>query len=163
MARSSSSPTTTADREILQRRTFEAPRDLVFEAWTDPAHVARWWGPDGFTTTVQQMDVRPGGLWRFIMHGPDGTDYDNRAVYIEVSRPERLVFDHGADVDDDPNSFHVTVTFDDHGGRTEVTMTSVFKTAQARDAVVLFGAIELGKQTLNHLADYLRELQEGAR
>ncbi|MBW3628767.1 MAG: SRPBCC domain-containing protein, partial [Gemmatimonadetes bacterium] len=104
-------PEGTSDREIVMTRVFDAPRELVFDAWTDPAHVAEWYGPNGFSLTVHEMDVRPGGTWRFIMHGPDGTDYPNRIVYREVVRPERLEYDHGGDQDDDPARFQVTVTF----------------------------------------------------
>ncbi|HEU0053538.1 MAG TPA: SRPBCC domain-containing protein, partial [Longimicrobium sp.] len=88
-------PFPTADREVVQSRVFDAPRELVFDAWTDPAAVAEWFGPDGFTITTYEMDVRPGGVWRFTMHGPDGTDFPNRVDYHEVVRPERLVYDQG--------------------------------------------------------------------
>src|SRR5207253_3226800 len=70
--------TPTAEREIIATRIFEAPREVVFRMWTDPNHIVRWWGPNGFTTTMQEMDVRPGGVWQFIMHGPDGRDYPNK-------------------------------------------------------------------------------------
>jgi uncharacterized protein YndB with AHSA1/START domain len=81
--------TTPNDREIAMTRVFDAPRELVFKAYTDPALTPQWWGPRGFTTTVDQMDVRPGGVWRFVMHGPDGTDYPNKIVYTETVRSER--------------------------------------------------------------------------
>ena len=159
MTENSSPVAARTDREIVQRRTFNASRDLVFEMWTDPNHIAQWWGPDGFTTTVHEMDARPGGVWRFIMHGPDGTDYDNRVSYIEVTKPARLIFTQDSDRDDDPNQFHVTVTFEERNGQTELTMTALFDTPQARDVVIGFGAVELGKQTLNHLADYLATMK----
>lgn len=72
--------------------------------WTDPKHIA-WWGPNGFTNTIHEMNVKPGGVWRFIMHGPDGTDYPNKILFIEVVKPERLVYTHGSDEDNDPNQF----------------------------------------------------------
>ena len=75
---------------IVTTRVFDAPRDLVWAAWTDPAHLAQWWGPDGFTTTTSAYDLRPGGTWRFMMHGPDGSDYPNRITFDEIVRPERL-------------------------------------------------------------------------
>src|SRR5271167_1774957 len=81
-----------ADREILITRDFDAPRELVWQAMTDPAQVVKWWGPRGFTTTIEEMDVRPGGTWRHVMHGPDGADYPNRCVFKEVARPRRIVF-----------------------------------------------------------------------
>ena len=145
----------TADREIVQIREFDAPRELVWAAFTEPDHFPHWFGPRGFTITLHEMDVRVGGRNRFIMHGPDGTDYPNRMDYLEVVRPERLVFWHSDDLDDDPNRFHVTVTFEDLGGRTRLTMRSLFATPEARAAVVSFGAIELGAQTLDKLAEWL--------
>jgi uncharacterized protein YndB with AHSA1/START domain len=148
----------TSDREIVLSREYDAPRELVWRAYTDPAHLPNWWGPNGFTNTVHEMDVRPGGRWRFIMHGPDGKDWPNRIVYHEVVAPERLAFLHGDDVDDDPGAFQVTVTFDDLGGRTRVTQKMVFATAAQRAGVEQFGAVELGKQTLDKLAAYLRTM-----
>ena len=150
--------TDTSDREIVLSREYDAPRELVWRAYTDPAHLPNWWGPNGFTNTVHEIDVRPGGRWRFIMHGPDGTDHPNRIVYQEVTRPERLVFLHGEDVDDDPGAFHVTVTFDDLDGRTRVTQRMLFATAAQKKGVEQFGAVELGKQTLDKLAAYLRTM-----
>jgi uncharacterized protein YndB with AHSA1/START domain len=100
--------TVTSDREITITRVFDAPRELVFEAWTDPEQVVRWFGPNGFTTTVHEMDARPGGIWRFTMHGPDGADYPNRVEFIEVVKPERLVYNHGPDAGSEGLSFRST-------------------------------------------------------
>ena len=83
-----------SDRELTATRIFDAPRELVFKMWTEAGHVTKWWGPDGFRTTIQRMDVRPGGEWRFIMHGPDGRDYINHKVFKEIVPPERIVYDH---------------------------------------------------------------------
>src|SRR5271170_6970154 len=85
----------TADREIVISRVFDAPRELVWQAWTDPKQVVRWWGPNGFTTTIEVMDVRPGGVWKHVMLGPDGTNYPNESLFQEVVSPERIVFAHG--------------------------------------------------------------------
>src|SRR5579884_4127269 len=82
-------------RIIVGMREFDAPRALVFSAWTDPKHLAQWWGPNGFTTTTSSFDMRPGGVWRFVMHGPDGRDYQNRITFEEIVPPERLVYRHG--------------------------------------------------------------------
>jgi uncharacterized protein YndB with AHSA1/START domain len=148
----------TADREIVQTRVFDAPPELVWRAWTDPKHMAAWFGPKGFTTTVQEMEVKPGGRTRFIMHAPDGTDYDNRMIYEEVVPPERLVYAHGSDKDNDPEAFHVTVTFENVGGKTKLTMRSVLPTIEQFERVKSFGAIELGQQTLEKLAEHLRKM-----
>src|ERR1700704_5823970 len=143
MAAEQEDGTSTTDREIVTTRVVDAPREHVFEAWTDPKHVAQWWGPNGFTNTIQEMDVRPGGVWRLIMHGPDGVDHPNRIVYIEVVKPERLVYNHGGPEEDEHGQFHVTVTFDEEDGKTRVTMRSIFPTAEERDQVIKeHGALE---------------------
>src|SRR4029079_5782761 len=103
-----------AQNEIAATRVFDAPRELVWRMWTDPDHVIHWWGPNGFTNTIHEMDVRPGGVWRFVMHGPDGVDYQNKIIFREVVRPERLVYDHVSGP-----KFHVTVTFAEQAGKTE--------------------------------------------
>ena len=145
-----------AEREIVLTRVFDAPRTRVFKAWTDPAQVGRWWGPAGFTNTVIEMDVRPGGVWRFIMHGPDGVDYKNRVVYDEVAPPECLVYTHDDDGEDESPPFHVTVTFAEQDGKTTLTMRSRFITAAERDRVVTeYGAIEGAHQMLDRLTAYL--------
>jgi uncharacterized protein YndB with AHSA1/START domain len=141
------------DREIVFTRVLDAPRDLVFKAWTESMHVAQWWGPHGYTTTIHEMDVRPGGVWRFIMHGPDGRDYHNHIVYKEVVRPERLAYSQtGEGVD-----FEATVTFAVEGGtKTKLTLRLIFPTATERDRVEKeFGAVEGGKQTLERLSRYV--------
>lgn len=140
---------------IVVTRLVDAPRELVWQAWTEPKHIAQWWGPNGFTNTIQAMEVKPGGVWRFVMHGPDGTDWPNKIVYREVVRPERLVYDHSGEGANDPHRFHVTVTFADQGGKTRITMASLFPSLDARNAVLKFGAVEGGAQTLDRLANYL--------
>ncbi|MBM9575860.1 SRPBCC family protein [Leptospira sp. 201903070] len=149
----------TKDREITASRVFDAPRELVWKVWTDPNHIGKWWGPNGFTNTIETMEVKPGGIWKLIMHGPDGTDYPNRIVYIEVVKPERLVYKHGSDLEDHPGDFHVTVTFEEENGKTRLTMLSLFQTAAARDEVVeKYGAIEGMNQTLDRLRNYLTKI-----
>jgi uncharacterized protein YndB with AHSA1/START domain len=143
--------TGTADREIVATRVFDAPRELVFQMWTDPKHVAQWWGPKGFTTTTYEMDVRPGGVWRFVMHGPDGVDYQNKIVYIEIVKPERLVYSHSGGA-----QFRSTVTFAEQGGKTKLTVRMLFESATELDRVVKkFGAIEGLNQTLDRLEEHL--------
>lgn len=147
---------TTTDREIILSRVFDASPDLVFEVWTDPEHSRHWWGPRGFTTTTHAMELRPGGAWRYTMHGPDGRDYENLITFLEVSRPTRLVYKHGGNKDTEPVNFEVTVTFENLGGKTRVTMRSLFPSAHAKDFVVkTYGAVEGGKQHLERLAEYL--------
>lgn len=144
------------DREVVISRVIFASRERVWNAWTDPNQVPLWWGPNGFRNTFHKFDMRVGGTWEFIMHGPDGTDYPNRLIFREIKEYERLVFAHDSNIDNDPNGFHTEVTFEDQGDMTKVTMTSVFKSAEARNLVVeKFGAIEGGNQTLGRLEAHL--------
>ena len=145
----------TSNRELIIARVLDAPRALVFQAWIEAGHVVHWWGPRGFTTTIHEMDVRPEGVWRFSMHGPDGTEYPNRIAYEEVLRPERIVFSHGSDDPSDPEQFHVAISFEELGNRTRLTMHSVFKTAAQLARVKSSGAVEGGISTLDRLAEYL--------
>jgi uncharacterized protein YndB with AHSA1/START domain len=150
-------PTTWAlDREVVLVRVLDAPRDAVFRAWTDAAQFCQWFGPAGFTCIVHEMDVRPGGRARFDMTSADGILYTNRFDYLEIVADERLVLDHGSDIDDDPGRFRVTLTFDAQSdGKTVLTLRQLHPTVEQRQAVVGFGAVELGLQTMQKLADHL--------
>jgi uncharacterized protein YndB with AHSA1/START domain len=144
------------DREIVLSRVINAPRAKVFEAWTRAEHLLQWFGPAGFTIENIECDVRVGGRWRFVMVAPDGTRFNNRMVFLEVVVPELLVIDHGADVDDDPGRFRVTVTFDEQGdGKTVLTLRQLHPTTEQRKATIGFGAVELGYQTLAKLAQHV--------
>jgi uncharacterized protein YndB with AHSA1/START domain len=150
----------TPDREIVTSRLFDAPREVVWEAFTDPKQVVQWWGPNGFTTTIHEMDVRPGGKWRHTMHGPDGTNYPNASVFKEVVKPERIVYGHGGGREGGgPGAnFEATWTFEAQGKKTLLTGRMVFPTAAARELVVKeYGAIEGAVQTFARLAEYLDE------
>jgi len=157
MAEGSKPANESTDREIVITRVFDAPRELVFEVWTDPKHVAQWWGPNGFTTTIHEMDVRPGGVWRHTMHGPDGKDYPNKSTFIEVVKPERIVYSHSGGRKGDPGAqFEATWTFEAQGNKTKLTLRMVFPSAAARDGVVkTYNAIEGGNQTLDRLGEQL--------
>lgn len=115
----------TNDREIVTTRVIDAPRERVFEAWIDPAHLARWWGPKGFTSTFQTFDPRPGGPWRFVLHGPDGAEYANENVFVEVVRPGRIAFRHLSPV----HGFLLTATLDEQGEQTRLTFRMTFDSA----------------------------------
>jgi len=137
MAARTSVAAKSAERELFIARVFDAPRRLVFKAWTQPDRAARWCGPYGFITISCEMDIRPGGAWRRCMRAPDGTEHRKRGVYREIIEPERLVFTY-ADEDSDghlgPETL-VTVTFADLGGKTEITLhQAVFESVTARDA-----------------------------
>jgi uncharacterized protein YndB with AHSA1/START domain len=132
-------------REIVTTRVFDAPRERVFRAWTDPEHLVRWWGPKGFTSTFQAFDLRPGGVWRFVMHGPDGVDYKNKSVFVEIVRPKRIVFQHVSGP-----AFLVTATFAEQAGKTKVTFQMLFETAAACEKVKGF-AVEANEQNFDRL------------
>jgi uncharacterized protein YndB with AHSA1/START domain/dihydrofolate reductase len=148
----------TADREIVMSRVISAPRELVFEAFTQVRHLSRWWGPDGFSTTTRSFDFRAGGDWDFVMHGPDGTDYQNWITWREIVPPERIALLHG-ESREDPDAFESVLTFEPAGDATRIDMRTVFRTKELRDeAVEKYHAIEGGEQTLHNLAAYVVEL-----
>lgn len=150
-------------RSMVAIRIFDAPRELVFAAWTDPKHLEQWWGPTGFTTTTHSIDIREGGVWRFVMHGPDGRDYQNRITYDEIVRPERIVYHHGGGDDVEPVQFRTTVTFEDVGGKTRLTLQAVFPSAEERDRVIReYGADKGMVQTLARLEAHIASMARKA-
>ena len=159
---SSTADSETADREMVITRVINAPREKVFAAFSDAEHFGNWWGPNGFRTTVYEMNVRPGGASRYMMHGPDGKDYPNTVEYLEVVAPERLVYRHGAEqnLSDDPHCFHVTITFEAVQGKTLVTLRSLFPSSKYLDTAKKFGAVEGGQQTLARLDAFLSSSED---
>jgi uncharacterized protein YndB with AHSA1/START domain len=144
------------DREIVLSRVIAAPRERVFQAWTDPTQIVQWFGPDGFKVESLECNIRAGGRWRFVFTAPDGTRYDNRMVFLRVEAPRLIEIEHGSDKDEDPARFHVTVTFDEQSnGKTVLTMRQLHPTKEQRDAKIGFGAVEFGHQTLGKLARHL--------
>lgn len=132
-------------REIVTTRIVDAPRDRVFKAWSDPGQLALWWKPTGFTNTFHEFDLRPGGAWRFVMRAPDDIDYQNESVFVEIVKPERIVFDHITGP-----RFTLAASFEDLGRKTRVTFRQVFQSAALRDKVVAF-AVEANEQNLDRL------------
>ena len=120
-----------ADREIVSRRVFDAPRELVFRAFSDPSVLARWWGPAGFANTFQEFDLRPGGAWRLVMRGPDGAEYQLEKHFVEVTAPERIVFDHVQPM----HHFRMTMTFAEDSGKTRLTWQMAFDSAEEAETV----------------------------
>lgn len=145
-------------REIVIRRLINAPRELVFDAWTNAEHIGNWWGPEGFTTTTYAMDVRPGGVWDFVMHGPDGRDYKNKITYTDVVKPERLAYKHAGEGADGGVRFLSTVTLGEMFGQTSLALRMVFESAEEREQnVKKYHSIEGGKQTLARLAQHVEK------
>jgi uncharacterized protein YndB with AHSA1/START domain len=144
------------DREIVLSRVIAAPRERVFQAWSDPKQITQWFGPDGFKVESLECDIRAGGRWRFVYTGPDGTRYENRMVFLRIEAPRLIEIEHGSDKDNDPAQFHVTVTFDAQSdGKTVLTLRQLHPTKEQRDATIGFGAVEFGYQTLGKLARHL--------
>jgi uncharacterized protein YndB with AHSA1/START domain len=156
--RDSPAQSATADREIVISRVIDGPRELVFEAFTEVLHLSRWWGPEGFTTATRTFEFRVGGEWVFVMHGPDGTDYQEWICWTEITPPERIALLHG-ERRGDPNAFESVLTFASDGASTRIEMRAVFPTKELRDeAVEKYHAIEGGQQTLGNLAAYVVEM-----
>lgn len=137
MATGTGAASKSAERELVITRMFDAPRTLVFRAWTEPEHMMRWRGPKGFAVTVLDHELRPGGAYRIHMRSPEGTDHWLRGVYREIVEPERLVFTWAWE-DEHGRPGHetlVTVTFEELDGRTRLTLhQAVFESVTARDA-----------------------------
>lgn len=169
MAARNESVTESADREFVITRVFDAPRSLAFKAWTDPKHMAQWWGPHNYTNPVCEMDVRPGGAWRIVMRGPDGADHPAKGVYREIVEPERLVMtiNHSELSEEwhdlvNPNRDKrmgkpalealMTATFEEHQGKTTLTVRMRFESGAVRDALLKIGMSEGWSQCLERLA-----------
>lgn len=143
-------------RDIMIERRIDAPRELVFEVFTKPEHLARWWGPDGFSLTTLAFDFRVGGAWRFVMHGPDGRDYQNRLVFDVIDPPARLVARHGGGDDVERVSHELRISLEAEGDQTRLVWRLVFPSIAERDRIAReYGAIEGGRQTIQRLADYV--------
>jgi uncharacterized protein YndB with AHSA1/START domain len=143
----------TADREFVHSRLIAAPPERVFAAFAEPARLARWWGPEGFSSTFHQFDLRPGGAWRFVLHGPDGTDYPNENRFVEVAPPRRIVLEHLSET----HHFELTITFAEADGQTRVGWRQVFDTAAERERVASL-VLAANEQNLDRLAAEVRRV-----
>ena len=145
--------TTPSDREIVLTRVFDAPRNLVFYAFTKPELLKRWFGPRGFSLVVCEVDLRVGGSWRFVLRGPDGKDMGMRGVYREIAPPGRSV--HTESFDDFPGESIVTTVLTEHGGRTTLTATVLYPSKEVRDAVIDSGMEHGAAETYDKLSEML--------
>ena len=143
----------TLSKELRMNRIFKAPVNLMWEVWTSPDHIAKWWGPDGFTTTIHKMDFQEGGEWLLTLHGPDGTNYPNKSIFKEIIPNERIVSEHF-----NPH-FITTVIFESLGDETRVIWSMEFDTAELREIVIKAHKADQGlKQNLDRLGEYLSTL-----
>jgi len=143
-----------SDREIVMERVFNAPRELVFKAYTDPNLIPKWWGPRRYTTTVDKMDVKVGGVWRFVQRDVAGNEYAFNGEYREIAPPKRLSYTF--EFEGMPG--HVlleTVTFEEHDGQTKVTVTSLFRSAEDRDGMLQSGMEQGANESQDRLAELL--------
>ncbi|MGZ4031346.1 MAG: SRPBCC family protein [Tumebacillaceae bacterium] len=136
--------------ELISSRVFDASVERVFEAWTNPELLAKWWGPQGFTNTFHEFELRPGGTWRFDMHGPDGVTYPNHNTFVEIVPLEQIVLDHVY-----APEFRVTATFEDLGGRSKVTFHQQFKKTEEFEQLKTM-CMTANEQNLDRLGDVLR-------
>ena len=142
-----------SDREIVSTRIFDASRDTLFKAFANPDELTQWWGPKGFTTTIQEFDFRPGGICRLVLHGPNGTDYHNEKVFVEIIKPERIVFRHLQPMHD----FEMAMIFSEAVGRkTKLTWRMVFDSAEAC-AKIRSLVTEANEQNYDRLEAFLKK------
>lgn len=144
------------DREIVISRVINAPRSLVYAAWTDPDQIQQWFGPEGMTIRTKEINLSPGGSWRFDMIAADGTLYTNRMVFLRIEAPALIEVEHGSDEENDPGKFRMLVTFDEQSnGKTVLTLRQMHPSRHQRDTAIGFGAVEYGGETLSKLARHL--------
>lgn len=145
----------TLNRELNISRLINAPRELVWEAFTNPGHIKNWWGPNGFTNTIFKMEFKKDGEWEFIMHGPDGTDYKNKNIFKEIIKPEKIVFEHIS-----APKHITTILFIEEEKRTLLKWHMLFQSAEQLEQVIrTFKADEGLKQNINRLEDYLKNIK----
>ncbi len=160
------------DRELVLTRTFDAPRKLVYKVWTDPKHITKWWGPQHFTAPVCEVDLRPGGAYRYVMRSPDGMDFPVSGKFIEIVSGERLVYSDDSfeqkdmwktllgkslpDVDFSTIQSIITVTFEDDGDGTKLTLITRFVSNEVRDAMLQMQMAEGWTQSLEKFAKELK-------
>ena len=143
-----------SDREIVSSRVFDAPCELVFQAFSEPEHLAVWWGPNGFTNTIDVFDFRVDGVWRITMHGPDGVDYHNESVFLEVAPLERVVYFHRLPF----HEFQMTMVFAEQGGQTRLTWRMLFESIEECEKIRKF-VVPANEQNFDRLAAHLRTMR----
>ena len=146
-----------SDQEIVMERVFNAPRELVFKAHTDPNLISQWWGPRRYTTVVDKMDLRVGGVWRFVQHDADGNEFAFNGVYREIVPPERLSYTF--EFEGMPGHVLVeTVTFEEQNGKTKVTVTGLYQSVEDRDGMLQSGMEEGANESYERLVELLGSL-----
>lgn len=148
------------DREIVLSRVIDAPRSVVYSAWTDPDQIQQWFGPEGMAIETKEIDLKPGGVWRFDMVVRGGPRYSNRMVFLRMEPPALIEVEHGSDQDNDPGRFRMLVTFDEQSnGKTVITLRQMHPSKAQRETKIGFGAVEYGAQTLEKLARHVAKVR----
>ncbi|TGM56712.1 SRPBCC domain-containing protein [Leptospira vanthielii] len=149
------------NNKVTYKRYFDVPADLLFEVWSEGEHLTEWWGPDGFTLTIQRLDFSNGGIWEFVMHGPDGHDYKNKIQFIDIQKPHFISYKHLGDGEGDEDvNFQSKIIFEKAGNGTNLVMEQQFTSKQELERVnEKYGAIEGGKQHIGNLAKYLEKIK----
>jgi uncharacterized protein YndB with AHSA1/START domain len=143
-------------RELNISRLLNATVELVWEMWINPEHLQNWWGPEGFTNTITKMDVKPGGEWDLVMHGPDGIDYKNKSIFKEIVEYKKIVYEHITGP-----KFIATINFEERGNTTFITWNMLFETAEEFIRTVkTFKADEGLKQNVEKLSEYIRQFNK---
>lgn len=153
--------TVVEENKVTYKKYFDVPVDLLFEVWSKPEHLMEWWGPDGFTLTIKSLDFSNGGIWEFIMHGPDGHDYQNKIQFINIHKPKSILYKHIGDGEGDEDvNFQSRIIFEAAGEGTNLIMEQIFSSKQELERVnEKYGAIEGGKQHIGNLAKYLEKIK----
>lgn len=160
MSKKNDPTTDSSEREFVMERIFDAPRELVFKAFSECKHLTHWWGPKGWTLPVCQMDFRPGGIWFYCMRGPAGEDACGKATYREIVEPERIVYtdafaDTAGNVLEGMPEIVVTLIFAEHGGKTKLTNQALFASVTDKETTLAMGMVEGLTETLDRLETYL--------
>lgn len=142
----------TAEREIVVERLIDAPREMVYAAFTEQEHAEKWWVTNG---TTHEWHAEPGGAWRYTMPGHDGSPAHFKVTFVEFDKPQRFVYDYGMDMENAPEPVRTTVTFEDEGGKTRVTLQLRFATAEEREQAAQYGAAGGASQALKALDEYV--------
>ncbi|MCB0404729.1 MAG: SRPBCC domain-containing protein [Bdellovibrionales bacterium] len=148
------------NNKVTYKRHFDVPIDIVFEVWSSAEHLSKWWGPDGFTITTKSLDFKNGGIWEYIMHGPDGHNFKNRVQFLDIKKPHHIFLTMLGDGEGDKDvDFESRIYFEDMGGGTNLMMEQIFPSKEELERVdKKYSAIEGGKQHLGNLANYLKTL-----
>lgn len=142
----------TANREVIVSQLLEAPITKVWEVWTTPNHIKHWWGPNGFTNTITKMELHEGGKWNLVMHGPDGTNYDNESVFTEVVQHKKIAYHHLSG-----HEFLATITFEEKGNQTYIHWQMLFPTQEELTRIMGLYDISVGlQQNVDRLDQYLK-------